>query len=138
MLSSRLSRTVLDKWVIVAVDDDSSSLNIAQMMLSHHGAKVYTAVNGEDALKLIQQHEPHLVLSDLSMPVMNGWQLLEALQKDDRLKDIPVVAFTAHAMTGDREKVMAAGFHGYLVKPLKPSTFVGELIALMETMAKPS
>jgi CheY-like chemotaxis protein len=70
------------------------------------------------------------------MPVMSGWEMIHILKNDQTIKHIPVIALTAHAMTGDRKRALAAGFHNYLSKPLQPSTFIRDLIQLvMDTPA---
>jgi two-component system, cell cycle response regulator DivK len=128
---TEIRRDMLLDWPVLIVDDDPSSLEVASMMLSFYGAKVSTAINGEEGLKLAQASRPRFILTDLSMPVMDGWTLLGHLKKDPRLAEIPVIALTAHAMNGDRARAMAAGCHNYLTKPLLPSTFINELITLL-------
>jgi CheY-like chemotaxis protein len=74
------------------------------------------------------EHRPAFIISDLSMPVMTGWEMLHELKLDRATMDIPVIALTAHAMEGDRTKAIAAGFHNYLTKPLRPQTFIRDLL----------
>lgn len=114
---------ILKDWTVVLAEDDPDSLEITMILLQRYGAQVYAATNGKDALALIRQYRPQLVISDLSMPDLDGWELLASLQKDPELVATPVIALTAHALTGDRERVLAAGFRNYLTKPLFPSTF---------------
>ncbi len=119
-------------WKVVVVDDEPDSLEIASMLLEMYGATVLPANNGRDALKLITSHSPRFVISDLSMPEMTGWELLEALKLGDRrVSGIPVVALTAHASAADRNRALALGFHNYLTKPLQPETFIEQLLALL-------
>jgi CheY-like chemotaxis protein len=68
------------------------------------------------------------IISDLSMPVMSGWEMLTELRNDTLTVNIPVIALTAHAMQGDRNRAIAAGFHNYLIKPLRPQTFIKDLL----------
>jgi CheY-like chemotaxis protein len=118
-------------WNIVVVDDDPDSLDVATMILEYYGANVHTATNGKEGLTLIQLVRPRFVISDLSMPMMDGWGLIEEIKRDPSLSQIPVVALTAHAMLGHREKAIAQGFHNYLTKPLTPETFMHDLLSLL-------
>src|SRR5439155_11022647 len=106
---------------------------IVTMLLSLYGAHVVTASNGREGLDAIRQHRPRFVIADLSMPEMSGWDMVGIMKNDRTTLDIPVVALTAHAMAGDRNRALATGFHNYLTKPLHPETFVGELLALLTT-----
>ena len=85
----------------------------------------------KQAMEQIRTEFPHFILSDLSMPNMDGWGLIHALQSDPQTTSIPVIALTAHAMLGDRERVMRAGFTSYLTKPLDPATFIPHLVRLL-------
>ena len=95
------------------------------------GAIVVVADNGKEGLEKIRQHRPSFVVSDLSMPIMTGWQMVDEMKKDRSLQDIPVIALTAHAMSDDRPKAIAAGFHNYLTKPLMPESFINSLLRLV-------
>lgn len=122
---------LLQGWSVVVVEDDPDSQLVAQMMLEKAGATVYVGENGQEGLELIRTHQPRFVLSDISMPVMDGWQLIKILNDDRRTSSIPVIALTAHAMHGDREKALAAGFVNYLTKPLDPAKFMMQLLGLL-------
>lgn len=126
-----LHTDLLQGWNVVVVDDEDDSLLLAELMLTEYGAAVYTAVDGKEGLDLILRVRPKFVLSDLSMPVLDGWGLISAMQDDVALKNIPVIALTAHAMMGDRERAVAAGFHNYLTKPLTVDTFMKDLVKLL-------
>jgi CheY-like chemotaxis protein len=126
-----IPRDLLKDWDIVVIDDEEDSLMIAEIMLSEYGARTHTAWNGEEGLKLIRSVNPKLVISDLSMPVMDGWGVISTLQHDPTIANIPAIALTAHAMLGDREKAIAAGFHNYLIKPLTVETFIQDLVNLL-------
>lgn len=122
---------LLCNWDVVVVDDEEDSLEVAEIILMEYGACVYTAENGEEGLALIREVRPRFVISDLSMPVKDGWGLIYELKNDHTTMEIPVIALTAHAMIGDRERAIAAGFHNYLTKPLTASTFMQNLLALL-------
>lgn len=122
---------LLAGWDIVVIDDEEDSLMVAQVILTSYGANLSTATNGEEGLQVIQEVQPRFVISDLSMPVLDGWGVIQAMKKDPHLADIPVIALTAHAMVGDRERAIAAGFHNYLTKPLTVETFMQDLVNLI-------
>lgn len=127
----KVSPDLLKGWTVLVIDDEPDSLMLAQMLLERCGATVLTAVNGQEGFELIQKHSPRFVLSDLSMPILDGWGMNELVQQDPKLRTIPIIAFTAHAMVRDRERAMAAGFHNYLTKPLTPRTFIQNLLNLL-------
>jgi len=122
---------VLEKWTVLVVDDEEDSLDVASRLLKMAGARVYSAGNGLEALDLIKQNKPDFILSDLSMPEMDGWALMHTLNKDRATSDIPVIALTAHAMTGDRQRALSAGFVNHITKPLDPEKFIQQLLNIL-------
>jgi len=128
---SKIPQDLLQDWDIVVIDDEPDSLEVARYILDFYGATVHTADNGLSGLGLVESIKPRFVISDLSMPEMDGWKFLENLQTNTKIKDIPVIALTAHAMKGDREQAIGAGFHNYLTKPLTAATFMDELLVLL-------
>jgi CheY-like chemotaxis protein len=130
-MSEQISKDILKDWDVLVIDDDPMSLQVAAMLLKHHGARVHTATNGKEALDSVRTLRPRFIISDLSMPVMDGWALVEELKRDRALATIPTIALTAHAMIGDRERAINAGFHNYLTKPLTPATFMRDLVRLL-------
>jgi CheY-like chemotaxis protein len=127
----KLSRTILQGWNVLVIDDEPDSLEVIERVLKHYGAKVTSATNGQEGLDAVKAEQPMLIISDISMPVADGWMLIYELGKNRATMDIPVIALTAHAMQGDRERAMAAGFHNYLTKPLTPATFLKDLLRLL-------
>jgi CheY-like chemotaxis protein len=126
-----LPADLLKDWDIVVIDDEEDSLMVAQVILEEYGANTHTASNGEEGVALIRDIKPKFVISDLSMPVLDGWGVINKMQSDPVLKAIPAIALTAHAMVGDRERAVAAGFHNYLSKPLTVETFIQDLVNLL-------
>lgn len=122
---------LLDGWDIVVIDDEEDSLLIAEIILLEYGANVHTASDGEEGLGVVRSVKPRFVISDISMPHMDGWGFIEALKADPEIANIPVIALTAHAMVGDRERAIDAGFHNYLTKPLTVDTFMSDLVKLL-------
>lgn len=117
----------VSQWRVLIVDDDIDNLTLAAEYLKYVGASVKTAFNGLDGLAATREFAPTIILCDLSMPVMDGWGMLEGLKKDAALASIPVIALTAHAMPHDRERVVAAGFDGYVTKPFMFRVLVEEM-----------
>jgi CheY-like chemotaxis protein len=126
-----VSREILRGWNVVVVDDDLDSLDVASMILEYYGAIVHSATNGQEGLVLVKSVRPRFVISDLSMPYLDGWGMIDEVKRDLSIADIPVVALTAHAMVGHREKAIEKGFHNYLTKPLTPETFIHDLLSLL-------
>ena len=123
-----LALSEVSSWVVLIVDDEPDNRAIAEKILSFNGAKVYTANDGKEGLSLLETIKPSFVLLDLSMPVIDGWEMFKKIRDNDVTHHIPVIALTAHAMTGDRERVLQAGFDGYIAKPFRMSTFMGEIL----------
>src|SRR5262249_53482244 len=126
-------RDILKDWDVLVVDDEPDSLEVATRVLRYYGAHVHTASSGKEGLEKVRAMHPpaRFVISDLSMPDMDGWAFLYELKQDRSTMDLPVIALTAHAMAGDRERGIEAGFHNYLTKPLTPATFMSDLLRLL-------
>jgi CheY-like chemotaxis protein len=132
MTVERIPKKVLLDWDVLVVDDDAMSLQVANLILSYYGVKVHTAPDGQKGLEAAKSVHPKFIISDLSMPVLDGWGMIAQLKEDKSTAEIPIIALTAHAMAGDRERAIAAGCHNYLSKPLTPSTFMRELLTLLQ------
>ncbi len=130
-MPSKASGDLLKDLKVLVVDDEPDSIEVAGTLLEFCGAQVFTAENGRDAIEKINVSHPHFVITDLTMPVMNGWELLTALKRDANTADLPVIALTAHSTDEDRRRTVEAGFSTYLAKPLHPETFVNELLAAL-------
>lgn len=114
-------------WQVMIVDDEPDNLEVVAETLEFRGAEVQTAPNGKEALTLLETFEANLILTDLSMPVMTGWELRSRVKSDPKLAAIPVVALSAHAIAGDPERALEAGFNGYLTKPVNIHTLVDDI-----------
>lgn len=131
-----VDESVLQGLQILVVDDEPDNLEVVVVLLQMYDADVLIASNGQEALEMARDFQPKFIISDLSMPVMSGWEMIHILKNDPKTKAIPVIALTAHAMTGDKQRVLAAGFHNYLSKPLQPATFIRDFLHLvMDTPA---
>lgn len=133
-MSEIIRRDVLAGWEVLVVDDEPDSLEVATRILRHYGASVHTASNGREALEQVRAIKPRFIISDISMPEMDGWELLKELKLHRDTLEIPVIALTAHAMVGDRARAIEAGFHNYLSKPLTAATFMRDLLNLLVDM----
>jgi two-component system, cell cycle response regulator DivK len=104
---------------VLIVDDNRASRDLVRAILKTVRCDIVEATHGQEALDLIQQQRPDVVLLDIDMPGLDGLAVVKRIREDSSLADLPVVAVTAFAMEGDREKGMAAGFTAYLTKPVR-------------------
>jgi CheY-like chemotaxis protein len=102
---------------ILIVEDNELNLDLLVQLLEDD-YELVTTDNGAAGVEMAQQERPDLILMDMSLPVMDGWEATRRLKADDEIMHIPVIALTAHAMSSDEEKALAAGCDGYLAKPL--------------------
>jgi two-component system cell cycle response regulator DivK len=109
--------------VVLLVEDNEKNLKLARDVLEYAGFRVLVAMTGEDAVLRAREALPDLVLMDLQLPGMDGFEVLRRLRGDSATANIPVVALTAFAMQQDRERASGAGFEGYLVKPIDVRQF---------------
>ena len=103
---------------ILVADDNAFSREVMRELLEASGHVILEAVNGRHALELIRRCGPDLVFLDLQMPLQDGFSVIRELRNEGRFQALPVVAVTASAMMGDRERVIAAGFDSYIPKPI--------------------
>jgi len=103
---------------ILIADDKATSRELLRTVLERQGYSVTEAADGEEALQKALAEPPDLVLLDLQMPRRSGYEVLVELRKDPRHAEVPIIAITASVMQGDREKALAAGFTGYMAKPV--------------------
>lgn len=108
---------------ILLVEDNPQNRRLAQFLLTSHGYVVYEATTGSEALELARAHVPNLILMDLRLPGLDGYAVTKALKDDELTKRIPVIALTAFAMEGDREKALQAGCADYITKPIDTKSF---------------
>lgn len=112
---------------ILLAEDNASNRYLASFLLINAGFIVFTAPNGHEALRLALAEKPDLVLMDIQMPEMDGYEAASRMRADPQLAHIPIVAVTSFAMTSDRAKALEMGFVGYIEKPIQPLTFVAEI-----------
>ncbi|MHB2016825.1 MAG: response regulator [Candidatus Xenobia bacterium] len=117
---------------VLVVEDNPVNMELACQLLED-AYEVWRAGDGLEGVELAQQRQPDLILMDLSLPRMDGWAATAALREDPRTRHIPVVALTAHAIKGDREKVLISGFDGYVSKPIEEEALFAIIERLLET-----
>ena len=113
--------------VILIVEDNEANRLLASAVLEREGYRVEMAGNSQEALELLDSHAPDLILMDVQLPGLDGLSLTRQLKADQRTAAIPVVALTALAMMGDRERTLEAGCSGYISKPINTRTFAAEV-----------
>ncbi len=118
------------KKVLIVEDVDFNRELVVQLLEEKY--HVIEAVNGQEGVELAERERPDLILMDLSLPVMDGWEATRRLKANDDLRPIPVIALTAHAMAGDMEKALAAGCDDYLVKPLDEDELMAKIAKYLE------
>lgn len=112
---------------ILVLEDDPASLELIKYLLERSGHIVRTASDGESGLQAALRNEHDLMLCDLQMPRLTGFEVLAGLRANPHWKPVPVVAVTAYSMPGDRDAAINAGFTGYLTKPIDPETILVEV-----------
>jgi CheY-like chemotaxis protein len=117
---------------ILIADDRPSSRELLRLVLERSGYEVIEAEDGEQAVERARMENPDLILLDLQMPVLDGYGVLAALRSEARFLNLPVLALTASAMRGDRERIMEAGFTDYLAKPAGPEILRETVARLLE------
>lgn len=113
------------KKVLVVEDVDFNRDLLVQLLEDKY--QVIEAVNGQEGVELAERERPALILMDLSLPIMDGWEATKRIKANNELCSIPVIALTAHAMVGDQEKALAAGCDDYLVKPLDEDILMAKI-----------
>ena len=121
------------KATILIIEDNEKNRYLTTFILEKSGYRVFQANDGMAGVTLAHQIKPDLILLDIQLPVMDGYAVARELLKNDELQDIPIVAVTSYAMTGDRERVLASGCVGYIEKPIDPVSFVSEIKRFLPT-----
>lgn len=112
---------------ILLVEDNATNRYLATYLLEQHGYSVTHAVDGEEALATAVREKPDVILMDIQMPKMDGYEATRLLKQREELRDVPVIALTSYAMAGDRERALTSGFAGYIEKPIATETFAAEV-----------
>jgi two-component system cell cycle response regulator DivK len=103
---------------ILLVEDNETNRDMLMRRLTRRGFSVVTAIDGEQAIAMAHSELPSIILMDMSLPVLDGWEATRRIKNNDALKNIPVIGLTAHAMSGDKERALEAGCDEYATKPI--------------------
>ncbi len=116
---------------ILLVEDNPQNRYLVTFLLEKNGYEVVIAEDGEQALSVVEEEEPDLILMDVQLPKMDGYEATRRIKADARFKDIPLVALTAHSMKGDRGRALAAGCDDYITKPVDAEGLLARLAELL-------
>ena len=116
---------------ILLVEDNEMNRDMLSRRLTRHGHAVTIAVDGQQALDLVHADPPDIVLMDMSLPVLDGWEATRRLRADPLTQHVPVIALTAHAMPADRDKALAAGCNDYATKPIDLPALLALIAAVL-------
>ena len=117
---------------ILLVEDNEMNRDMLSRRLERKGYTVAIAVDGQQGVAMTYAESPQLILMDMSLPVIDGWEATRRLKADDKTKGIPIIALTAHAMSGDREKALEAGADEYDTKPVDLPRLLAKIQALLD------
>jgi CheY-like chemotaxis protein len=116
---------------ILIAEDNATNRELFRELLEARGYTVVEACDGPEALRMIDQAQPDILLLDIGMPVLDGFAVVRAIRENPRVAALPVLAVTAYAMQGDRERILSSGFDGYLSKPINAKSLAEELERLL-------
>jgi CheY-like chemotaxis protein len=120
---------------ILLVEDNEMNRDMLSRRLVRNGYEVFLAMDGQQGADMALSEQPDLILMDMSLPVIDGWEATRRIKANDATRRIPVIALTAHAMAGDREKAMEVGCEDYDIKPVEMSRLLGKIAGLLKPMA---
>jgi CheY-like chemotaxis protein len=121
---------------ILVIEDNAANLELMTYLLKAFGHTTLVARDGQEGVDAAIRSEPDLILCDIAMPRLDGYEVARRLKAAVTVRHIPLIAVTASAMTGDRAKVIATGFDGYISKPITPETFVAEVESYLDREAR--
>jgi two-component system cell cycle response regulator DivK len=120
---------------ILLVEDNEMNRDMLSRRLRRNGYEVVIAMDGQQGVEMAAAESPDLILMDMSLPVIDGWEAARRVRENEATRKIPVIALTAHAMAGDREKAIEAGCDDYDTKPVEITRLLGKITALIESGA---
>ena len=123
---------------ILLVEDNEMNRDMLSRRLERRGYEVVIAVDGQQGVDLAQSSSPDLILMDMSLPVIDGWEATRQLKAMEAMKSVPIIALTAHAMSGDREKALEAGCNDYDTKPIELPRLLEKIAAQLGKSAGPA
>ena len=117
---------------VLLVEDNEMNRDILSRRLERKGFDVVFALDGQAAVEMAASEHPDVILMDMSLPIMDGWEATRRIKANDKLQDIPIIALTAHAMSGDREKALQAGCEEYDTKPIDFPRLIEKINVLLK------
>ncbi|MCI0459916.1 MAG: response regulator [Gemmataceae bacterium] len=120
---------------LLLVEDNEMNRDMLSRRLQRKGYEIILALDGQQGIDLAREHRPDLILMDMSLPVVDGWEATRRLKAEEATKGIPVIALTAHAMAGDRAKALEAGCDDYDTKPIELANLLSKIEALLGKQA---
>ncbi len=118
---------------ILLIEDNEKNRYLTTFLLEKRGHRVVSAIDGLLGIEIAAKRPFDLILLDIQLPMMNGYQVAKVLRSSPSTRHIPIVAITSYAMAGDREKALEAGCDGYIEKPINPNTFISEIERFIPT-----
>ena len=118
---------------VLLVEDNEMNRDMLSRRLIRRGFQVVFAMDGQQGIDLARSEQPEIILMDMSLPVIDGWEATRRLKADDATRSVPVIGLTAHAMSGDREKAIEAGCDDYDTKPVELNRLIGKIERLLGT-----
>lgn len=112
---------------ILVIEDNEQNMYLIHFLLEVNGHTVIEALNGPDGVKRATDSNPDIILLDIQLPGMDGYEIARILRSTSGLESIPIIAVTSYAMAGDRERILAAGATDYIEKPINPETFIDQI-----------
>jgi two-component system cell cycle response regulator DivK len=120
---------------ILLVEDNEMNRDMLSRRLKRNGYEVSIAIDGQQGVDMALAEQPDIILMDMSLPVIDGWEATRRIKASDATREVPVIALTAHAMAGDREKAMEVGCDDYDTKPVELARLLGKIAALLKPTA---
>lgn len=115
------------KKKLLIIEDNEQNMYLMAYLLVSGGFEVMRAFNGIDGIRIALDSIPDMILLDIQLPTMSGYEVAEEMRKHESLREIPIIAVTSYAMPGDKERIISAGATGYIEKPINPDTFISQL-----------
>lgn len=124
------------KPTILIIEDNDNNLYLITFILEQKGYRVEQARSGREGIEKARQVMPSLILLDIQLPAMDGYDVARELRQNHGMEDVPIVAVTSYAMTGDRERIIGAGCSDYIEKPINPDTFLSQIERYLPVQSK--
>lgn len=124
----------MERKKILVVDDNEKNRYLISFILEKNGLEVVTATDGMDGVEAAKRHRVDLIIMDIKMPKMDGYEATRMIKKLEGYQSVPIIALTSYAMAEDKKKALAAGCDGYIAKPINPETFMDEIRKYMEVI----